>query len=217
MYLKFVLAAVFSYLLGSFNTSIVVSKSLAGIDIREYGSKNAGLTNSLRTLGGKKALLVVAGDVAKGGAAILIAYLLFHGYNAQIIAYAKLIAGIFAVTGHVFPVYFNFKGGKGVLTGGSVILFFDWRILLILLTIFLLTYFITKYVSLGSVLAAFALPFLMYYFYQDTLITSVGILISAGLIIMHRSNIKRLINRTESKTNFRKKKINNDNQEANIK
>ncbi len=216
MFLKFAAVAVISYLLGSFNTSIIVSKSMLGVDIRNYGSKNAGMTNALRTMGGKKALIVIAGDVAKGALAILTAHLLFQNDSAQLYAYAKLIAAIFAVSGHIFPLYFHFRGGKGVLTSAAVLLFYDWRIMIVLFAVFFTAYFLTRYVSLGSMLAAACLPFLMYYYYRDIPITLVGALITAGLIIMHRSNIRRLLHGTETKTYFFRKKE-SDNQEASMK
>ncbi len=216
MYLKFAVVAVVSYLLGSFNFAIIVSKTMLGVDIRNYGSKNAGMTNALRTMGGKKTLIVIFGDVAKGALAVLAAHLLFQSAGVETLAHAKLVAAIFAVAGHIFPVYFHFKGGKGVLTSAAVMLFFDWRILLFLVLVFFAVYMLTKYVSLSSMSAAVCLPFLMYYFYRDIPITLIGVLITAGLIIMHRSNIKRLLTGAETKTYFFRKKE-TDSQEASTK
>lgn len=206
MFLKFTLAAAVSYLLGSFNSAIIVSKLLFGDDIRKYGSKNAGMTNALRVMGGKKTLLVILGDVAKGAAAILAAYLLFSGESDTVVTYAKLTAAIFVVTGHIFPLYFGFRGGKGVLTAAAAFLFFDWRVFLVIISIFALIYFTTNYVSLSSIIAAVCLPFLIYAFYGDISVTLVAAIIAGGIILMHRANIKRLIHKTEPKTNFFKKK-----------
>ncbi|MDP4109424.1 MAG: glycerol-3-phosphate 1-O-acyltransferase PlsY [Bacillota bacterium] len=205
MFFRFCCVAAISYLLGSVNFSIIVSRWLIGADIRNYGSKNAGMTNSFRVMGGKKTLIVILGDVSKGALSVLIAYLIFRETGGSLLIYAKLTAAVFAVAGHIFPIYFGFKGGKGVLTTASVLLFFDWRILLALLVVFAVSYFPLFYVSLSSVLAAFSLPFLLYFFYRDLPVTAIGIIMSGGIIFMHRSNIVRLINGTEVKTNFFKR------------
>lgn len=192
-----IIAAV-SYLLGSLNSAIIVSKSMLRDDIRSYGSGNAGLTNSYRTMGPKMTFLVLFGDILKGVVAILVgAYLMG--------ALGKLIAGAFVIVGHVFPLYFGFKGGKGVLVGATMLFLFDWRIFLIAITLFVLAVVLTKWVSLGSILAAISFPISTYFFYRDFPFTVIAILLGAAVVYMHRSNIGRILKGTESKFSFKSK------------
>ena len=127
----FAIIAVCAYLLGSLSFAIIVSKLTLGKDIRNYGSGNAGLTNAYRTMGAKKTLLVLLGDIAKGAAAVSIGMVLAGPVG-------KLTAGIFVILGHMFPLYFGFKGGKGVLVGAVMLAFFDWRVFGIAFLLFVL-------------------------------------------------------------------------------
>ena len=156
----FAIIAVCAYLLGSLSFAIIVSKLTLGKDIRNYGSGNAGLTNAYRTMGAKKTLLVLLGDIAKGAAAVSIGMVLAGPVG-------KLTAGIFVILGHMFPLYFGFKGGKGVLVGAVMLAFFDWRVFGIAFALFLLSVIVTKWISLGSILGAVSFPITTWVFYRD--------------------------------------------------
>jgi len=192
MGIRIVLTAVSAYLLGSLSFAIIVSRALLKKDIRELGSGNAGLTNAYRNMGPAGAALVLAGDFGKG---MLACYL--GGVVMDLDG--KLLAGVFVMLGHLFPLYFGFKGGKGILTTCGVLLIFDWRVCCTLLSIFLILAIVTRYISLGSVTAAAAFPFVMYYFHHNWIYTLVALGIGGIVLWSHRSNITRLIKGTESK------------------
>ena len=193
-----VILVVIGYLIGSLNSAILVS-GLYKKDIREEGSKNAGLTNVLRVLGKKAAILVLVSDMLKGVITTGLGYLLIKDSLS-----GALVAGIFTIIGHIFPIFFSFKGGKGILLSLSVILMTDWKIALIGLAIFIIIVSLTRYVSLGSIIAIFCAPLLAWLFNHTAFfIISMGFL-AALTIFMHRGNIKRLINGTENKLSFKK-------------
>lgn len=219
--LAILISAVLSYLLGSFNSSILVVRLLKHQDIREFGSHNAGLTNTLRCFGKGCAVLTLVGDLAKGIVAVLlskgICELLGTGLTAQNdVHFIGYIAGIFAILGHVFPIYYHFKGGKGVLVGVSVFLGIDWKVFLCLIVIFAVVLAISKYVSLGSIIAAACCPVVtfLFQFWQRGnlpmwylwLNTGLAALMGAWVIYMHRTNIQRLKAGNENKFSFRSKK-----------
>lgn len=208
---KLVLIAVLSYLLGSVNFGIILSRKIENDDVREHGSGNAGSTNMLRSYGKKMAALTVIGDMLKVAVAILIARFIIgsEDYNSYIL-FIKSFAGLFCVLGHIFPCYFNFKGGKGVATCGGMVFMIDWRIALILLAVFIITVAVTKWVSLGSIIMAVLYPVLMFAFYRSLWITVISAVFAVIVIVAHRNNIKKLINGTESKISFSKKKDKND-------
>lgn len=211
------LTALLSYLLGSCNSAIIVGKLIQKKDIRDYGSHNAGLTNTLRCFGKGCAALTLIGDLGKGIVAVLLSKGLFHllqvgfmpAMDLQLVGY---IAGIFAILGHVFPLYYGFKGGKGVLVGVSVFLVIDWRVFCILIGIFIIVLILTKYVSLGSIIASACCPvvtFLMQHFRAEPLPlwyqlvnTGMAALMAGWVIFMHRSNIERLRSGTENRFSF---------------
>lgn len=217
------LTAVISYLLGSLNSSIIVVRLMKGEDIREQGSKNAGLTNTLRCYGKVPALFTLTGDLAKGVIAVLLSQLVCrllmgedysstHFIDSQAVGY---IAGFFAIIGHIFPVYYGFKGGKGVLVASSVLIVIDPVTFAIVIPFFILVIVITKYVSVGSISAAVAYPvitFCVNFFLRgDTmekslLYTSLTVGTGILLIYMHRSNIARLKAGTENKFSVKKTK-----------
>jgi len=218
--LAILISAVLSYLLGSFNSSILVVR-LKHQDIREFGSHNAGLTNTLRCFGKGCAALTLVGDLAKGIVAVLlskgICELLGTGLTAQNdVHFIGYIAGIFAILGHVFPIYYHFKGGKGVLVGVSVFLGIDWKVFLCLIVIFAVVLAISKYVSLGSIIAAACCPVVtfLFQFWQRGdlpmwylwLNTGLAALMGAWVIYMHRTNIQRLKAGNENKFSFHSKK-----------
>ncbi len=206
--IKLVAVAVIGYLLGSLNTSIIVGK-LYGTDIRKHGSGNAGMTNTLRTLGKAAALMVIAGDILKGVLSYLIGQLFVStvpgAASLDLSGIGGMAAGIAAIAGHNWPVYFGFRGGKGILTSFAVVMMMDWRLGLILLGIFAVIVAVTRYVSLGSIIASAAFP-------AGAAIKGNGpvfIIFSAVLAILavarHNANIKRLISGSEAKLGQKKK------------
>ena len=208
--LKYILTVVVSYLLGSLNTAIIVSnRPSCRDDIRKHGSGNAGFTNALRVMGPKWAVIVGLGDILKCAIAVVIGHLLFTGLQDignDIGAYGRLLAGLCAVLGHIFPLYFKFKGGKGAMTAAATSLFFDWRIFLLVMALFFIIIGLTKYVSLGSMLGSVMFAASMIYFYPDKpVLIAAGILLCIGICVMHRANIKRLLMGTESKLGTKKK------------
>lgn len=213
-------AAVIGYLLGSCNFSIIVVRLIKGEDIRTMGSKNAGLTNTLRCAGKGCALLTLIGDLGKGVVAVLLSRWICSMLDAGLspyndVHYIGYIAGLFAIIGHVFPVYYGFKGGKGVLVGVSTFIIVDWRLFCILIAIFAIILAISKYVSLSSIIATASCPpiaFLMELLasgtsWQRALFYALLSIPMAALIIwMHRSNIERLKNGTENRFTFKSSK-----------
>lgn len=215
--LSVIIALAFGYFLGSFNSSIIFVKIMTGKDIREMGSKNAGLTNTLRCVGKPCALLTLVGDVLKSVLAVYLAYwvcgLIRPDGNNQFIGY---IAGLGTVLGHIFPVYYKFKGGKGVLAGASAFLVIDPKVFIAILAIFIVVLYISKYVSLASMFGAVYCPvsvLLMslivdeYSFGLSFLYFILSIPISALIVWKHKPNIDRLIDGTENKFSFNAEKL----------
>ncbi len=224
-----VLVAVISYFLGSFSFSIIFTRLFENdTDIRQLGSGNAGVTNVLRSVGPKAAVFTFIFDFAKGALSVVIGRLIFAYFcnlsGAPIIAiqYGAFIAGVSCVIGHIFPVYFGFKGGKGVLTSAAMIALIDWRVFIIVISIFILLVLITKIVSLSSICAAAAFPitnFLIAFFIDFQrgnptgsvtmtyvlVTTAIALVLAVILITKHRSNIQRIMNGTEKKISVHKK------------
>lgn len=196
-----VITAVIAYLLGSLNSGIIISKVKYGQDIRNFGSGNAGLTNMHRVYGKDGALLTLAGDIGKQIVSVVIGSLLLGIDGAY-------IAGAFCMIGHIFPVYYRFKGGKGVLTAATMILLIDPVIFAVLFIIFAVVLFFTRYVSLSSIIAAITYPAAVTVAYGMGALFPLmfALFIGAMVIFMHRTNIYRLFNGTESKFSFHKKK-----------
>lgn len=218
--LTFTVIAVLSYLLGSLNFGVILSKRVENDDVRNHGSGNAGTTNMLRNYGKGIALLTIAGDMLKVIAAIFIAVKIFE-YTPMLLSemattsslssldtdmFIKSFTGFFCVLGHIFPCYFKFKGGKGVATSGGMVFAIDWRIALILLAVFIVIVAVTKYVSLGSIIMALLYPVLIFIFHKSIMLAVIAAIFTLIVIIAHRSNINKLINHTESKINFKSKK-----------
>ena len=195
-----ILAAVIAYLLGSISGAIVSSKVGHKEDIRNYGSGNAGMTNALRTYGIRHAVVVAAMDIFKTIVAILIAKWLV-GWH-----WGFVIGSLFAITGHLFPVYYGFKGGKGVLCGLASLLMVDWRIGLLVVAVFAVVVAICKRVSLGSICACASAPLWCLLLGVPGLHTVYVLLAASWLIWCHRSNIKRLLKGEEPKTVIAKRK-----------
>ncbi len=213
MAFKLVFIAVFSYLLGSLNFGVILSKSMKKEDVRDSGSGNAGTTNMMRTYGKVWGILTIAGDILKVVLAIWIAFKIMpveelSGTLDNVSDYPQVVlksfAGLFAVFGHIFPCYFHFKGGKGVATSGGMVIVIDWRIALILLVIFAITILITKYVSLGSILMAIFYPIFIGVFYKDIVLVSIALVFTIIVVVAHRENVKRLVNHTENKISSKK-------------
>ena len=207
----FVLAVIVaSYLLGSINSSIIISKLLYKDDIRKYGSGNAGMTNMLRTFGKKAALRTLIGDLMKTAMAVLFAAVLFGFHYIYGISYTNYcyVAGLFAVLGHVFPVFYKFKGGKGVLATATMAMILAPIPFAILLLLFIGIVWASKYVSLGSVCAATLLPVLVAGYVKflglptPALMMLSLILLAIFIVWCHRENLRRISERTERKISF---------------
>lgn len=208
--LCYIITALAAYALGSLNFAVIISKLRYNDDIRKYGSGNAGMTNMLRTYGKGAAAMTFAGDALKTAVAIVIGMILvgsIHGGN--------YVAGFFAILGHVFPCYYGFKGGKGVVASAVTILMLDPRIFLVLIIIFVIIVAIWRYISLGSVVCAMLYPLLVCatdrIMYSKSGINNpvsiiFALIIGLFVIILHRKNIERLMTGKESKINFGKKK-----------
>lgn len=195
--LRYFLVALLSYCLGNLNGAILVSKTLYHSDVRESGSKNGGLTNFLRVYGKKAAPLVILIDAGKAVAsAFLGGVILQDTLGAEV---GQGLALLFVVLGHMFPALYHFRGGKGVLAGVSALFVLDWRIGLILLCVFALVLFATRYVSLGSILCGMSLPFLVHFFIGIPVVTIECAVACFLLVFMHRSNISRLLHGCENK------------------
>ncbi len=203
----FAVCGVIGYLLGSFNGAILISRWLRKEDVRTKGSGNAGLTNFYRNYGGLDTLLVLLIDVGKTVLACFIGRWIMSAYDPVWFDEGAMLCGGLSVIGHVFPLYFGFRGGKGILTCGTLAAFIDWRIITILLGVFLIVVLLTRYVSLGSVVACVIYPFLFLWRYpQDNrIMMTIMAFCLAGLTIgMHHTNIKRLIHGTERRFSFHK-------------
>ena len=204
-----------AYFLGSVNSAIFFSKLIYKEDIRTKGSGNGGMTNMLRTYGGKAALLTLAGDLGKTAIAIFIAGFVFgFGYYGGISVNGYCyFAGLFAVLGHIFPVYYKFKGGKGVLVTSTMALILTPVPFLILFGIFAAIFAMSNYVSLGSVCVAMLYPVVLHGYFavvfespMDGLIALATIILAILIVWCHRGNLKRISEKTEKKTYLRKKK-----------
>lgn len=205
------LLSVIPYMLGCSNGAILVSRFILRDDIRHHGSGNAGLTNFYRTFGGGLTFLVILADVLKAVFALLLgmlgAYLLRRtGIDAVSALRAKYISGLFCELGHMFPVTFGFKGGKGIMSGGIIAIMIDWRVAAVVWGSFLILAVATKYVSLGSVSTGILFPIMAWILWRDWLCLLCAILIGGLIVFQHRSNIQRLIHGTESKFSFHRKK-----------
>lgn len=188
-----------SYFLGCLNGSVLISHFIIRDDVRSHGSGNAGLTNFYRTYGARYALGVIALDMGKTALACLLGGFLFSYFTGDR-TLGVLLAGIGCSLGHVFPVFFGFRGGKGILSGGTLLWFIDWRVALVAWSLFALMWALSRYVSLGSVTSAVSAPISTFIFFDGNLLyTALCLIISALTLWCHRGNIVRLIKGTESK------------------
>ena len=216
--ISIIVVAVIAYLIWSIMFSVIFTEKIAGFDVRTRGSGNAGSTNVLRTAGKKVAIYTLICDVSKGIVAVLIGFLVGKMVNASVATAQMLIltAGFMVVLGHTFPIFFKFKGGKGVATSLGVLLMINWKIGLICLIFALLIMIISRMVSLGSVSAAILFPILCVFISDNYLIEAnhfgyilFGIILCLLVLFNHRSNLKRIFNGTENKLSLKKETIKN--------
>lgn len=211
----YIIMGIIAYLIGSINFSILISKKKAGFDIREKGSGNAGTTNVLRTVGKKASIITLICDILKGVVAILVAYvaglIMKDGVDRALLIQ---LAGIAVILGHTFPIFFGFKGGKGIATALGVLLMTNWNIGLICLVFALLLMVLTKMVSVGSLAAAVLFPVLVAFMPSNAYIVEgnhlgyivYAVILAVLVIFNHRANVKRLLTGTENKIDFKKLK-----------
>ena len=192
--LNFILAIVIAYLLGSISPSTILAKA-QGVDIKKEGSGNAGATNTLRVLGKKAAIITLIVDIGKGVLAVSIAYLI----SGQDAAY---VAALAALCGHVWPIFFKFKGGKGVAVAFGTVLRLDWRIALMMAALLVVVVLITKMVSVGSITVCAAFPVTCWFLHRE--MVPAAVIMATIVIWKHSDNIKRLINHDENEVDINK-------------
>lgn len=193
------LVMLLSYFFGCFNGSFMVSHFIIRDDVRKHGSGNAGLTNFYRTYGAKYALLVIACDMGKTVAACLLGSFFFRclGWDGTL---GTLLAGLGCELGHIFPVFYGFRGGKGILSGGTLVLLLNWRVAAVAWALFLLLWLTTRYVSLASITATCSAPITVYFVYgHNWLYTGLCLAVATLVVWCHRENIQRLLHGTEKK------------------
>ena len=202
------ISAFVAYLLGSVNTAVIVSKLFYHDDVREHGSGNAGFTNMMRNYGKKPAIITFVGDFVKTALAMMIGWFLY-GYMGA------MTAALFAFLGHIFPIFYKFRGGKGIVCLCATIFMLDWRLFLILLAIFVVAVLVTQYISFGSVLCAMILPLFVSKMYKigtpenarlRAFAVIIAMLFTIIIVLKHLGNLKRIFNGTESKFSFKKSK-----------
>lgn len=191
------------YLMGSINPAIILSR-VKGKDIREMGSGNAGATNTLRNYGKAAALIVTVCDVLKCVIAVLVAGFAVNMFIPEFVLFGKIFASAGCILGHNFPLYFGFKGGKGIVVSATAIFMLDWRIGLIALLSFIVIFSLSRFVSLGSIMSA-CIAVVASLFISETKVFWFVTFAAVLTIIRHRTNIVRLIKGTETKTTFSKK------------
>ncbi len=205
--------AVVSYCLGCFNGAVVVSRYILRNDIRNHGSGNAGLTNFYRVFGGPLTLVVILSDVVKAVLAVLFAMFIAGHISPELVPLAKYWAGVFCLLGHMYPCTFQFRGGKGILSGGAIVIMmgidggnpYSWCIPVIAWGGFIILAAATKYVSLGSCWAGFSFPFTSWFVYRDPLLLLLAAIVGGLILWKHRGNMVRMVKGTESKFTLHKK------------
>ena len=210
----YIIMAVIAYLIGSVNFSVILSKKMAGFDIRKKGSGNAGTTNMLRSVGKKAAAITLICDILKGVVSIIIAIILGNIVQESNKELLLQIAGVAVVIGHTFPIFFGFKGGKGVATSLGVLLMSNWQIGLICMVFALVLMLLTRMVSVGSCAAAVLFPVLTMFINEHYTVLTEGksgsvyfiysLILAIIVLYNHRENIKRILNGTENKLSFKK-------------
>ncbi len=203
-------ALILSYLYGSIPTAIWLGKAMYGIDVREYGSGNAGATNTFRILGKKAGIPVLIIDILKGFTATNLVYFVGkYSPGSDQFANFQLVLGLTAIVGHIFPVFAGFRGGKGIATLFGMILAVHPAASALASIVFVIMLLITRYVSLSSMVGSFSYPIIIILFFNETATRTqilFAIVVSVLVMITHQKNIERLLKGKESKVNFRKKK-----------
>lgn len=201
-----IIAVIFAgYLLGSLNFGIIISKLFYKDDIRKYGSKNAGMTNMKRICGTKAAIFTLLGDALKTALAVFIGALLLGDHVQGYTIPGTYLGGFASILGHIFPVYYKFKGGKGVVAAATMILCTDWIVFIVLFIMFVCIVAWTKYISLGSIMCIMIYPVLLNRMTGIGFHIVISMLTMLIIVILHRSNIKRLLKGEESKFSLKKK------------
>jgi len=204
------LLVIIAYLLGSIPTSVWVSRKVYGIDIRNYGSGNAGTTNTFRILGKGAGVAVFIVDVLKGLAAVKVSYLSHYAVDSDAIINLQIILGLFAVIGHIFPIWARFRGGKGIATLFGMILAIHPIVAVSLVGVFFFMLFLTRYVSLSSIAASVAFPLMILFIFKDQateISYKVFAIATACMVVLtHHKNIGRLLTGNESKVHILKKR-----------
>ncbi|WP_064505494.1 glycerol-3-phosphate 1-O-acyltransferase PlsY [Defluviitalea phaphyphila] len=197
-----IICILIGYIIGCFQTAYILGRALQKIDIRNFGSGNAGTTNVIRVMGWKAGVITFIGDLLKGIIVVMLCKLIFPNNPL-----ALLYGGIAAVIGHNWPVFLNFRGGKGIATTMGILLSFDYKIGLICIGIMILIIGITRFVSLGSIIMAIAIPILFSIFWKGNYeILLLGIFLMISALVRHRTNIKRLLTGEETKLGHRSNK-----------
>ncbi len=210
-YLPFISSAIlliiFAYLLGSLPTAVWLGKWLRNIDVREHGSGNAGATNAMRVLGPRIGLVVLLIDALKAIAAVSLSWWMQGSFTSpDLFVIFQILLGAVAITGHVFPIFASFKGGKGIASLVGIIIVLLPEAFLISLGIFLVVFLLTRYVSLGSLIAAIALPFIVILIKEVTLLPKIVFAVSIALFVpvTHKNNIRRLLQGKENRISFKR-------------
>ncbi len=203
---------ILAYVFGSIPTAVWFGQAFYGVDVREYGSGNAGATNTFRVLGKKPGIIVMFVDILKGWTATNLPYLLdssvIGNHDAPQFVNFQLALGVIAVLGHLFPIFAGFRGGKGVATLFGMVLAIHWPAALMCVSVFLFILLVTHYVSLSSIMAGFTFPFSVAFIFKTTVpaILLYGIAICALILVTHQKNIERLLKGHESKIYLFKRK-----------
>ena len=192
-----------SYFLGCFNGAVLISTFIIKDDIRSHGSGNAGLTNFYRTYGARYALPVILLDMGKTAVSTVIGGYMFHCLY-QDWTLGVLVAGLSCIIGHVFPAFYGFKGGKGILAGSILVIMLDWRMALVAWGLFVLAVVLTRYISLGSISAASSVAVSAFFLYDRPIYIILAVVIAALVVWSHRSNIVRLVKGNENKFKWHK-------------
>ncbi len=200
---------ILAYLIGSIPTAVWIGKTFYNIDVREFGSGNAGATNTFRVLGQKAGIPVLIIDILKGAAAVSLAFLSPYIFESDQFVNLQLALGIAALVGHIFPVFAGFRGGKGVATILGIVMCILPLSCCVSLGIFLIVLLTSRMVSLSSMLAGIAFPFILHFIFgnENPILTTFSIVVALLLVVTHRKNIIRILNKQESKINFVSKKV----------
>jgi len=205
----YIYGGLLAYLIGSIPTAVWIGRLIYGIDIREHGSGNAGATNALRVLGKTVGFSVLILDFFKGFLAANLVYLLSTGtvQSGEAVIYSQLLFGALAVIGHVYPIFAKFKGGKGIATLLGLMVALSWQVALVCVVIFIVSVWISRYISVGSLLAATFSPIIagLMYNWEQMILVWFCLVVALMVIYTHRANIKRLMAGNENRFTFKKK------------